>query len=283
MDSSNPLRFKIPSTKDHVIVQNLTSETGAAFNGKEGTIVRYVAAQGRYEVKIPDHEKSLSVKVGNLRVCEVGSKLRWIPGVHLHLLIPCHVETDIRLQRFEQCAKSVAMQSDKNIDVLLGISSPHQEMLDRILEIVVSHNADKPGVRWHAIFNNGPSKEEEDEGKESNSSTKAFCKTQFQHFQTLMEVSDEILSADNKWFMFLDKDDMFHPSRVNAFRERAYYCQKNGKILFGAEVSWFWIARLLVNGKRLPTRISFRRTAEKQVGRAEILPSMLSQCVVTQW
>jgi hypothetical protein len=197
------LACKIPSPGDTVHLQGLAS--AGHLNGETGTVVRFLQAKMRYQIRVTstENKETLSIKVENLVVIETQEPPQknydGLPA--MHVLIPCHVDTEDRIFQLVQCMKSVSLQTDTNACAMVGVSSPHMGLRSIIHGLLCSLNAKRPGIRWYVLVHEQR-------------------RSQFEHFRDLLaNISDPI--DKDAWLMFLDDDDMFHPKRVELFRREA--------------------------------------------------------------
>jgi len=131
----------------------------------------------------------LGIKSKNLTV--EGS----IPVQPLHLLIPCHIDSDQRFLLFCRAAESVSIQIDATFTVFVGISGP-QEQRDSAVAFMarLAVNASE-NLRWYI----------QDDELEKRS--------QMEHLRYLLQDGSSPINP-NAFITFLDNDDMCHPLRL---------------------------------------------------------------------
>jgi len=187
--------YTVPSIGDKFIVRGLVS--ASELNGKGGIVRRYDPKTGRYQVEIAHRDTPVAMKRENLALSEIKSPPSR-NGTAMHVLIPCHVQDDHRVKRFNQCLESLASQSVPKFSVFIGLSGK-PACRNQAMKLIRTMAEKKPLVNWFVL----------DDGVEE--------RAQFEHYRRLLEIS--ILANPNAWLMFLDNDDMFHPARVSSFKE----------------------------------------------------------------
>ena len=118
-------------------------------------------------------------------------------GASIHVFIPCHVDSQVRMVKFMRCVKSVFSQLEQHFAVLVGLSGS-AEFRENCLNVLRLLAAKRPDVR--CFVTNGHE-----------------ARYQFEHLRDLLDISEAI--CGNAWLMFLNNDDLFHPRRIEAFKE----------------------------------------------------------------
>lgn len=238
-------RQRLPTAGETVLIKGLVSSP--ALNEKRCKIVRYLEKSHRYSVKLRSDGtiRKVEIKPQNISLLpskktDAGSSIRGNDAYYFcgdwdvaHFFVPCHVEDERRCEQFEQCCKSMIHQNG-SCRIFVGVSGPAEMRQLAIASLrkaaVSSGSADRVGRhQWIVLEVTG-------DADESNYTKKS----QFQHYESLLEVSMLIKPAAH--IMFLDNDDMYHPDRVKYFQdiisrrrqkknkfESAFYC--GGKLL----------------------------------------------------
>jgi len=219
--SSAAVPERLATTGETVMIQGLVSSP--SLNGKKGTIAAYVSRDiHRYKVNLPLGDgttKILALKPENISLLESkdgnennGASVRGNDAFYYHkdwevthVFIPCHMGNKRRCDQFHQCVKSLSMQTGRcRIFVAVsGIARFRQHAMDT-LRMAAAHRSMIMARKHQWIV-----LDDKTDGDTQ--------KSQFQHLKSLLSVSLEI--NPSAWLMFLDNDDMFHPSRVEFFQE----------------------------------------------------------------
>jgi hypothetical protein len=100
-----------------------------------------------------------------------------------------------------QSLKSVGKQDNNDMNVFIGMSTPHSAFCSNSEYLIRVLNQKRPGPQYH-VLNDGSKQ-----------------KSQFEHLRDLLALSDSV--NKQAWLMFLDNDGMMHPARVRVFRKEA--------------------------------------------------------------
>eukprot|EP00961_Rhodomonas_salina_P131672 1772128-Rhodomonas_salina.1 len=184
---------------DIVRLAGLSSAAQTSLNGKQGAIVGYDAGKQHYLVAVEERGTPVASKRANLELVKRAFTARK-NSLQIHVLIPCHIESQRRLVTFMRCAKSLAMQTETGFSVFVGLSGP-EEFRTQCTSFLCLVASKCPRIQWHVL----------DENVEKRS--------QFEHLRHLLPVSEK--EASTAWLMFLDSDDMCHPTRIQIFKEIA--------------------------------------------------------------
>ena len=189
------MAWRLPAARDRVRLAGLTA---LELNGKTGHVVMFHSDKGRYEVSVEGCPGTKAIKRANLELLGAGA-----PGAakppRVHVLIPCHIESDRRLVTCIRCVRSVGSQHPPGgFSVFVGLSGP-EEYRAQGTDFLALLAVQTPHIRWNLL----------DDGVEN--------RAQFEHLRHLLALSDQ--ESESAWLMFLDNDDMFHPQRVNLFKD----------------------------------------------------------------
>jgi hypothetical protein len=189
--------WRLPTSRDRV---RLTGLTAAELNGKIGRVVTFHPEKGRYEVSVEGCQGTKAIKRPNLEL--LGSQGAAKPP-RVHVLIPCHIESDRRMITFMRCVRSVASQyQDRHVpggfSVFVGLSGP-EEYRAKSTDFLAQLAVKSPQTHWNLL----------DDRVEN--------RAQFEHLRHLLALSDQ--ESASAWLMFVDNDDMFHPHRVHVFKQ----------------------------------------------------------------
>ena len=200
----------LPRKGDRVLIDGLK---GAAkeYNGKFGAVTVLISAKDQnYGIKLPDRSIEIAVRLSNLTVCCENKS-------PLHVLIPCHINTDRRFVTFQRTIESVIYQCDaalKNntkFSVFIGLSgskSYRTMAFAYLAKTALVHNS-----RWYL---------QDDE---------IDARPQMEHLRSLL-IHGSIPVNSQALLTFLDNDDMCHPLRFH-FMMAAYT-----KLRFGSSESY---------------------------------------------
>lgn len=218
--------IRLPTLGETVVIKGLVSSPH--LNGKQGKISAYVRDRDirRYKVKLLLEDgttKILAVKPQNISLLyneeeNDGASIRGNDAFYYcqdweitHVFIPCHVGDKRRIGQFKECVKSLSKQTGR-CRIFVGVSGLakfRQHAMDTLRMAAASSEDNGRYHQWIIL---------EETGGDNK-------KSQFQHLKSLLSVSLDI--NPSAWLMFLDNDDMFHPSRAKFFQEKVKFVQKN--------------------------------------------------------
>lgn len=161
-------------------------------NGKYGHIDELAdAKQKRYRVKLEGGGKDLAVRLGNITLVEAKPS-------RLHVLIPCHIDSDRRLATFLRCAKSVLRQTLVEFSIFVGLSGQekYRRTAFEALDIHVQHHSARLYIQ-------------DDEVDQ---------KPQMEHLRSLL-LQGSIPVNKEALLTFVDNDDMCHPVRFHVMMD----------------------------------------------------------------
>lgn len=194
----------LPRKGDRVRIDGLKG--AKEHNGKFGSVKGVSSLdEQRYKVGLEGESRELSIRLTNISVCssDIGEG-NSSSSPPLHVLIPCHVETDRRVVTFMRCARSVAFQCDanqqqkKDFSVFVGLSGPEKYCTQAFRYLI--ELAQKSGCRWYI----------QDE--------QVDARPQLEHLRCLFLRGS--VPVDSKALItFVDNDDMCHPLRFHMFME----------------------------------------------------------------
>mmetsp|Transcript_12727 Transcript_12727/g.23862 ORF Transcript_12727/g.23862 Transcript_12727/m.23862 type:complete len:476 (+) Transcript_12727:79-1506(+) len=201
--------FVLPRIGDKVYVKSCNAK---------GTIKEFHLSQGAsYEVQLRRTNKSkqsetVMVKLNNIELDSHQESETDTTFDHdamktdkddddevVHVLVPCHVDSERRGVLFLRCAQSIAhQQTHDDFSVFVGLSGPtkHRESMLNILMAIASRAENS---RWYM----------QDTGLDA--------RPQMEHIRHLVDISAE--KNSNAYLMFIGNDDMMHPLRIVVFLE----------------------------------------------------------------
>lgn len=185
----------LPRIGDEVMIDGLKS--AKHHNGKTGKVAGFDGKLERYRVTLEEKggspSQSLGVKLANLAVHEQSSS-----NHSLHVLIPCHIASDVRVLSFQRCVKSILYQVDSEFAVFVGLSGPsdYRQLALKVLALLASKS---PSQRWYV-------QDEDVEGR-----------PQMEHLRHLLKASLEV--NEDTLLTFVDNDDMCHPLRFRCMQD----------------------------------------------------------------
>lgn len=115
---------RLPTAGETILIHGLVFSP--ALNGKQGLIAKYMTENQRYCIKVNSDDsskKTLAMKPSNIlllpnKKIDSGSSLRGNDAFYyhgedwciMHILVPCHLESRQRYNKFRQCARSLVHQ-----------------------------------------------------------------------------------------------------------------------------------------------------------------------------
>lgn len=181
---------------DEVRLRNLTAAAHQKLNGSEGTIVAYHWDDDTYQVRAEvERSRTFELKAEHLEF--ISRRKASARGVEMHALVPCHVDSETRMERFRLCMRSVLLQQEPNFKVFVGLSGPFRAQCAAELRRIAAM-ARGPGIRWYVVDGNRDRR------------------SRFEHLGDLLHVSRDI--DRDAWLLFLNTDDLWHPTRVFYFK-----------------------------------------------------------------
>jgi hypothetical protein len=182
----------LPRNGDEVRIEGL--QGAREHNGKKGKVLSFVNEKGRYKVQLKTEtgsEHLLAVKLKNLITLPRGkAELK-----SLHLLVPCHIDSDRRLCLFMRSAKSICYQTSSDFSVFVGLSGPDYFRQNAAFYLSVLVTKCNASIRWYLQDDEVPKR------------------SQIEHIRHLVENGSCLINPD-ALISFLDNDDMCHPCRI---------------------------------------------------------------------
>jgi hypothetical protein len=182
----------LPRKGDRVRIDGLKG--AKEHNGKFGTVKNLASVTDRrYCIKLFVGSKEIGVRLSNLTVCCENESL-------LHVLIPCHINTDRRFVTFQRTIKSIIHQRDATLknntkfSVFIGLSGSKNyrtKAFEYLAKTAQIHNS-----RWYL---------QDDE---------IDARPQMEHLRSLL-IHGSIPVNPQALLTFLDNDDMCHPLRFH--------------------------------------------------------------------
>lgn len=181
----------VPREGDEVIISNLKEEL-KQYEASVGRIAFLDSQQGLYTVNLPETGYGLKVELANVTLSSSSEGKS-----SLHVLVPCHVASQRRIETFRQTLKSIANQYLTSFSVFFGISGPEEYRKAASNAIAAQAFKAPRGLSWYIMDD------------------KVEKRSQMEHIRRLL--SESLIENPNALITFVDNDDMCHPQRFYQF------------------------------------------------------------------
>lgn len=125
--------YRLPKIGERIEIQGL--QAAAQHNGAKGRILSFTKESGRYAVQLlplKDDKNNrtrtktkLAIQPKNLKLLEDPKKQIWDDRL-IHVLVPCHVNSERRKEQFRQCARSLVCQTGQ-CRIFVGVSGSYAD------------------------------------------------------------------------------------------------------------------------------------------------------------
>jgi hypothetical protein len=178
--------YRVPQSGDSVRILS---------NGAEGRLVMYHQRKQSYEIQLASARVYLTRPQFDLLI-KISDGDTQKTTNRLHILIPSHLERERDLTLLLRGIQSLLSQTDARATAVLGIGG---KLLYSGADALRALLCRKTAIVWYLV--------------EDTTSLHAFAQ-----LPKLHDLSHE-LNANDAWLLFLKQTDLFHPRRIEAFRQ----------------------------------------------------------------